>query len=161
MKALVIYESFFGNTEQIAQAVAETLAARADVVVKRVSEVPPQSLAGLDLLVVGSATRAFQPSPGTKAWLAQLPADSLRGVKVAAFDTHIPIEGIKSKLARALLRPLLTRYAAKPIANALQGKGGALAVPPEGFGVQGTEGPLVTGELERARAWANQILAAV
>lgn len=161
MKALVVYESFFGNTEQVAQAVAEVLAAHADVVVKRVSEVQPAQLTGLDLLVVGSPTRAFRPSPGTSAWLAQLPAGSLTGVKVAAFDTHIPIEGIKSRLVRALLRPLLTRYAAKPIADRLQSKGGTLVVPPEGFGVQGTEGPLVAGELERARAWASQILAAM
>jgi len=161
MKALVIYDSFFGNTEQVARTVAEVFAAHADVVLKRVSEVPPQLLAGLDLLVVGSPTRAFQPSPGTKAWLAQLPADGLTGVKVAAFDTRIPIEGIKPGVMRTLLRPLLTCYAAKPIATALQGKGGALVVPPEGFGVQGKEGPLVAGELERARAWAKQILAAV
>jgi hypothetical protein len=49
-------------------------------------------------------------------------------------------------------------YAAKPISDRLEKKGGELAVPPEGFYVDGTEGPLTEGELERAADWARQIL---
>jgi hypothetical protein len=49
-------------------------------------------------------------------------------------------------------------YAAKPIARSLTKKGGELHLPPEGFYVQGMEGPLVEGELERAEDWARQIL---
>jgi len=50
-------------------------------------------------------------------------------------------------------------YAAAPIAGRLVKKGGELAVPPEGFYVASGEGPLVEGELERAAAWARQIVA--
>ena len=52
-------------------------------------------------------------------------------------------------------------YAAKPIADRLEKKGGQLAVPPEGFYVTDTEGPLVEGELERAAEWARKIAASV
>ena len=52
-------------------------------------------------------------------------------------------------------------YAAKPIADRLQKKGGELVVPPEGFYVADTEGPLLEGELKRAVDWANQITAAI
>jgi len=48
-------------------------------------------------------------------------------------------------------------YAAEPIAKRLGRKGGELAVTPEGFLVEGTEGPLKEGELERAAAWAERI----
>jgi hypothetical protein len=49
-------------------------------------------------------------------------------------------------------------YAAKPIADRLQEKGGELVEPPEGFYVRGTEGPLLEGELSRAAEWAQRIL---
>jgi hypothetical protein len=50
-------------------------------------------------------------------------------------------------------------YAAKPIADKLKKKGGELAIPPEGFFVKGSEGPLKEGELERVADWARQIIA--
>jgi hypothetical protein len=49
-------------------------------------------------------------------------------------------------------------YAAEPIADRLRKKGGELIVPPEGFLVDGTEGPLIEGELERAADWGSQIM---
>lgn len=48
-------------------------------------------------------------------------------------------------------------YAAEPIARQLMKKGGTLALPPEGFYVKASEGPLKDGELDRAAAWARQI----
>ena len=83
MKALVVYDSFFGNTEQIARAVGaaigNALASHAEVQTLRVGDVKAEHLAGLDLLVVGSPTRAFSASPATKAWLKSLAPNSLRG----------------------------------------------------------------------------------
>jgi hypothetical protein len=52
-------------------------------------------------------------------------------------------------------------YAAKPIADRLERKGGRLVVPPEGFFVEGTEGPLAAGELKRAAEWASRLKATV
>jgi hypothetical protein len=52
-------------------------------------------------------------------------------------------------------------YAAKPIADALKKKGGKLMLTPEGFYVKGMEGPLLEGEIERAAAWAGQIIALI
>jgi hypothetical protein len=50
-------------------------------------------------------------------------------------------------------------YAAEPIANALTKRGGTLVVPAEGFFIKDKEGPLKDGELERATAWGQQIVA--
>lgn len=150
MNALVVFESFFGNTEQVAKAVAEVLGAQA----KRVNEVKPEELSGLDLLVVGSATRAFRPSPETQALLHGLPAGSLDGKRVAGFDTRIA-EADMPGFLRLMARTF--GYAAKPILRELERKGGKAAAAPAGFVVKGREGPLAEGELERAKTWAREI----
>lgn len=157
MKALVVYDSVFGNTEQVAQAIGRALGVPDGVRVRRVGEVQPEELAGLDLLVVGSPTRGFRPTPATTGWLKRLPAQSLQGVRVAAFDTRISVEDTGSGLLRLLVG--LFGYAAGPIAKRLVGKGGTLVAPPEGFIVSGTEGPMKEGELARAAAWAGEIAA--
>ncbi len=120
-------------------------------------EVKPERLTQLALLVVGSPTRAFRPTPAVSRFLAGLPAQALADVKVAAFDTRIALGDIDSAVLRTFVR--LFGYAARPIAKRLAKKGGDLVVPPEGFVVAGTEGPLKEGELERAADWARRILA--
>ncbi len=153
MKALVVYDSVFGNTEQVAQAMGAALGA--DVAVVRVGEVAPERLAGLDALLVGSPTRAFSPTPAIKNWLKSLAPNSLRGIKVAAFDTRIALSDVNSRILPVFVK--LFGYAAEPIGARLVKKGGTQAMPPEGFFVKGTEGPLKDGELERAADWAKQI----
>lgn len=155
MKTLVVYDSFFGNTEKIAQAIGGALG---DAQVVRVGAVQPAHLAGLQCLVVGSPTRAFQPSPATKQWLNSLPAGSLNGVKVTAFDTRMDVKAANNAILTFMAG--IFGYAAQPMAKKLAGKGGTLAAAPEGFIVKASEGPLKEGELERAVAWAKQMAGA-
>ena len=157
MNTLVIYDSFFGNTEQIAQAVGKTLGSPDQVGISRVSDVKPGQLAGIKLLIVGSPTRGFRPTPAIVDLLKSISANALQGVKVAAFDTRIATSDIKSAALRIMVS--FGGYAAAPIAAQLKKKGGELIAPPEGFFVQDREGPLKPGELERAAKWAAQLLA--
>jgi flavodoxin len=159
MKALVIYDSFFGNTEQIAQAIGNALGSPEDVEIIRVSNVKPEQLMGLKLLIVGSPTRGFRPTPAISNLLKSIPKNGLKGAKVAAFDTRFTIDEIESSVFILRILVNLFGYAAKPIADKLEKKGGELVIPPEGFFVEGTEGPLKEGELERAADWAKQIMA--
>jgi flavodoxin len=153
---MVVYDSVFGNTEQVGQAIARALGAPEDAQARRVTEVKPEQLVGLELLIVGSPTRAFQPTPATKQLLKGIPARGLEGVRVAAFDTRFAIEDVDSAILTFMVK--LFGYAAKPVADRLKGKGGNLAAPPEGFIVEGTEGPLREGELERAADWARSLV---
>ena len=157
MKVLIIYDSFFGNTEQIAQAIGSALGSQEEVEILRVSHVKPEQLTGLNLIIVGSPTRGFRPTPAINKLLESIPKHGLKGVKVAAFDTRISMDDIDSRILPPLVR--VFGYAAKPIADKLKKKEGELAIPPEGFFVEGTEGPLKVGELERAADWAKQIMA--
>jgi len=140
VKALVVYDSQYGNTERIAQAVGEAIGSQ----VVRVDDVSPAELKEFDLLIVGSPTHGGWYTPGVKGLLEALPP--LRGFKVAAFDT---------RTASIWNRLLPFGYAAPRIAGKLEGNGGSLLAPPEGFVVLGVEGPLKDGELERAASWAR------
>jgi len=156
MKVLIIYDSVFGNTEKIAQAIGNSLDSKENVETLRVSDVKPEQLIGLELLIVGSPTRVFKPIKAIMNFLNKIPLNVLKGVKVAAFDTRISTADVNSRLLNILVK--LFGYAAKPIAYKLEKKGGSLIIPPEGFFVKDSEGPLKDGELERAADWAKLIM---
>jgi flavodoxin len=155
VKALVIYDSVFGNTEKVAQAMGVALEAKAEVSVLKVGDVSGEFWTGLDALIVGSPTRAFSPTPATKQLLAGIPRQGLQEVKVAAFDTRMDVEKAPGIL-KAMVK--LFGYAAKPLAARLRKKGGQEALAAAGFVVNESEGPLADGELERAAEWAKGLL---
>lgn len=158
MKTLIIYDSVFGNTEQIARAIANALMPKNDVNLMRVSSVQPEQLEGVELLIVGSPTRKFAATLEISNFIKSISTHGLKGVQVAAFDTRISLNDIKPSAFRFLVK--LGGYAAGPIAKRLMNKGGKMVIPPEGFFVNGTEGPLKAGEFERAAEWAQQIVTA-
>jgi len=152
MNTLVFYDSVFGNTEKVAQAIGGALGAQ----VLRVGDVKPEQLSGLDALIVGSPTRAFSATPAVKQWLKSLTPKRLSGVRVAAFDTRMDVKQVNSRILTFFAG--IFGYAAEPIAAQLMKKGGVQATTPTGFIVTASEGPLKEGELERAAEWARQIL---
>jgi flavodoxin len=156
MKVLIIYDSFFGNTEQVAHAIGGVFPEAEDVRVEKVDALAEQGMEGVDMLFVGSPTRAFNASEETRAFLKTLAPGALKGMRVAAFDTRIDADDINSGVGRFFVTTF--GYAAKPIAKQLQKLGGKLVLEPEGFYVTDKEGPLKAGEKERAAAWARQIL---
>ena len=156
MKALIVYDSVFGNTEKIAKAIGDSLADLTSTEVVKVSEAKLEQLQGTDLLIVGSPTRAFKPTKAIVDFLIQIPSNGLKGIDVAAFDTRVNTEDVNSRILNGFVK--IFGYAAKPIADKLQKKGGNLVIPPEGFFVKDNEGPLKEGELERAAKWAKQVM---
>jgi len=154
MRSLIIYDSFFGNTEMIAEALAQALGCEA----VKVQNLSPDQLVGVELLILGSPTRAFSPSPDITKFLKSQPNQGFSGMKVATFDTRIAINDVNSKFLTFMVK--IFGYAAETMARKLQKKGGTLVVPPEWFLVKDSEGPLKESELERASVWAKRIIAA-
>ncbi|MBM3187450.1 MAG: flavodoxin family protein [Chloroflexi bacterium] len=148
MKAMVVYDSVFGTTEQIAQAIGNALGSQEDVEVLRVGKVKPEQLTGLTLLIVGSPTQGGRPTPAIQDFLNKVSEAAIRSINVAAFDTRLSTRLVG-----------IFGYAAGRIADSLKRKGGTLIASPEGFFVEDKEGPLKEGELERAADWAKQIIA--
>lgn len=153
MKTLVIYDSVFGNTEKIAQAMADAVGGTA----KTVTSFSPADLDGVELLLVGSPTRGFRATEPMTNWLKSLPAGKLAGVKAAAFDTRISQEEINA--GPFFLKWLVKwqGYAAEKISAGLTAAGAKSAGSDQGFLVHSQQGPICDGEIERATAWVKQM----
>jgi flavodoxin len=149
MKTLIVYDSVFGNTKGLAEAMGESLGAR----VLNVSECTQADLSGTGLLIAGSPTRAFRPTKPMTTFLSTLPAGSLAGVKAAAFDTRADLDEVKSRFLEFMVR--LFGYAAPQMEKKLRSKGATMATTRGGFLIHGTEGPMKPGEAQRAVAWAR------
>ena len=165
-KALVVYESMFGNTEEVARAVADGLRGHLDVDVVEVGKAPSPPGEDVDLVVVGGPTHAFSmtrqntredakrqgapgdPEHGIREWIEHLQRGP-HAEKVATFDTRV------TKVRH------LPGSAAKSAAKDLRKHGYGTVLKPESFYVEDVAGPLVDGELDRARAWGEQLSAVV
>jgi hypothetical protein len=160
MRGLVAYESLFGNTALIAQAVVEGLKEHLDVELHNVVEGKLLDSAA-DLLVMGAPTHAFSmsrattrqdavnqgahadPTMGLREWLDELPEGN--DTLFAVFDTRV-------EMVRRL-----PGSAAKAAAKVARKRGYQLLTRPESFYVQDTPGPLLDGEVQRAAVWGTQL----
>ena len=152
MKSLVVYDSQYGNTKLIAEAIGSALEPVGRVFVMHCSDVQPGDLMGINRLIVGSPTQQLTATSAVLNWIKTIPRNGLEGVKAAAFDTRFTEEKINS----VKILPFFVRifgYGAKPIADQLRKKGAEIVLPPEGFFVADTEGPLLEKELQRAAEW--------
>jgi flavodoxin len=147
MKSLVVYFSKFGNTQQVAEAIAETLASAGPVRVISIDQLGVSDLQEMDLVVMGSPTHRMNLPQAVRPVFETLPRWVLRGTPVAAFDTSYKMS-----------RWLAPFTAAHKLAPRLRKLGGKRVVPPETFHVVDRDGPLYEGEIERAHTWAASIL---
>jgi flavodoxin len=147
MQSVVIYDSEYGNTQALAEAIAAELEIAGTVQIQNARTGTVALPSDLGLLVVGGPTQAHGVTPPLRTQLDSLTSHRLQGVAAATFDT------------RARGPRFLTGAASRGIASRLEHKGANLVLEPESFLVDGKEGPLVEGELERARAWARSVLA--
>ena len=165
MKALVIYESMFGNTQTIAESIAKGLAESMSVEILEVSAAPTV-VKDIDLLVIGGPTHQFgmskpqsreaafketdkpliSESIGIREWIKAVRFDS-PDIACATFDTKVdkpPLPGAASKKAEKKLRK----------------KGVRIVLEAETFDVDGMTGPLLDGEAERAHVWGETLASA-
>lgn len=151
MKTLIVYDSVFGNTQKLAEAMAAVMGSKA----VSVTDTASMALADIELLLAGSPTRAFKPTPAITEWLKALPSGALSGKRAAAFDSRISPDKVKSGALKFMMKKF--GYAAPDIEKELKKKGASIAAPPEGFFVEESEGPLTEGEEARAAAWAQKM----
>ncbi|HEY4853286.1 MAG TPA: flavodoxin domain-containing protein [Streptosporangiaceae bacterium] len=172
MRVVIVYESMYGNTHMVADAIGAGLEPAADVIVVPVSEAHPELLHDAALVVVGGPTHVHGMSrastrtgaaeaaqkpdsgltlepgalgPGLRDWFGSL---GHHRAKAAAFDT------------RATGPAALTGRASKGIARELHRHGFDMAAEPESFIVT-KDDHLVGGETARARAWGARLAAGI
>jgi hypothetical protein len=162
MKALVVYESMFGNTEKVAQAIVAGISESMDVDAAAAASAPSTVPPDVSLLVIGGPTHAFSMSRrstredaikqgatasacvGLREWLAELPARAGTAT-VTTFDTRV--NGARH----------MPGSAAKSAARSAGQHGFARVERGESFYVDGTAGPMLAGEVARATDWGRQI----
>lgn len=160
MHAVVVFESIWGNTEQLARAIAAGIGDDNTEVVDAVSA-PAALGADVDLLVVGGPTHAFSmstdatrsaarqqgaehiPTRGIREWIEALSSPP-GATPAATFDTRV-------------VKPRLPGSAAKKSMKRLVALGFRPIAKPETFGVHDYAGPVADGELERARQWGSDL----
>jgi hypothetical protein len=168
IRALVVYESMFGNTERVAHAVAAGLALE-DVVTTVCDVSGPLSVdvRDIDLLVVGAPTHAFslsRPSTrqeavkqgareeaaedGLREWIGRLPGHGWRAPLAAAFDTRVTKVRYLPASASRRASHLLAQHGCRMVGS------------PAGFLVRDVPGPLESREVDRAISWGRQIAVA-
>lgn len=149
MNALVVYHSQFGNTQQVAEAIAEVLQGAGAARALSAEHLTAAELRDVDLVVMGTPTHKMNLPRAVQPVFEKLPRRSLRGVPIAVFDTSYKMSAFLARFT-----------AAKRVDGKLCKLGGKRLVPPETFYVEEHhEGPLYDGEIERAGAWAKTILA--
>ena len=172
MRAVVVYESMYGNTHVVADHIGVGLGSTFDVVVTSIEGADDDLLANVDLLVVGGPTHAHgmtstgtrkaavdaarkdedldldpdAEGPGLRDWFPQLKTP--HGTAAAAFDTRIHAPAP------------LTGRASKGIARRLRHHGFDLVAEPGSFLVD-THNHLLDGEAERAEAWGASLATAL
>ena len=164
MRALVAFESMFGNTERVARAVAAGLRLEGiETTVVNVCDSPVADLADVDVIVLGAPTHGFslsQPASrhdavrqggredaeriGMREWLATLDHTD-RPILAATFDTRV------TKVR------YLPASASRRAARALTERGHRMVAPPMGFLVRDVTGPLESREVDRAIAWSRRV----
>ncbi len=154
MKVLILYDSFFGNTEKIAEYIKKALEGNHDVDMIKAGDFKEADFANVQFLVIGSPTRAFRPTKDITNILNKYPI-ALKELKTAVFDTRIDYDTIKPKTLSSIMKR--SGYAAEKINKRLEKIGSKIMVAPEGFYVKDSEGPLVEGEKEKAQRWLMEI----
>ena len=168
MRALVVYESMYGRTREIASSIAQGLRSAYEVDAVHVDDATPDLVDNADLIVVGGPTHVHgmtsersrhaavdaamhdleltldehAPGEGLRQWLDTLEGDAI--AEAAAFDTRIDAS------------PMLTGRASKGIAKRLRRAGYKLVAEPESFLVD-SHSRLLPGEVTRARAWGASL----
>lgn len=161
MSTLIVYESMWGNTRAVAEAVAEGIGS--DVRVVRADDAPVPVPDDVDLLVLGAPTHAFslprvstrrdavakgapdETEPGVREWLGRL--DPAEHLDVATFDTRVvSVRHLPGSAARAAGKEVRRHHLGRLVGTV-------------SFYVDDMAGPLIEGEVDRARAW-GQLLGA-
>jgi len=153
LKGIVVYDTSFGNTKKIAETIAETLKqSGTDVDLFYVKDVKKMSTKDYNFLVLGSPTKMGTMSLAIRLFLGKVKSGEWINKPFAAFDTENPENIEQSRLQNK------EWSAAEKIAEKLREKKMNQMLPVLKAAVLGQKGPLVEGEVDRAKEYARELV---
>jgi len=164
MKAIVVYESLWGNTATIARAIADGIGPHAEALTTDAAS--PEAIAEVDLVVAGAPVLAFSlPSDQIRDSLAQSEADAPAPPDLAHPSMRSWLESMPRGRGRAAAFETRIwwspRGATGDIEKRFERAGYRRVGKAQKFVVTGKYGPLREGEVERARHWGEELARAV
>lgn len=165
MKAVVVYESFWGNTAAIARAIAEGLGPEVRALSTSEasgSEASGKAMADVDLIVAGAPVLGFQlPTDGMRESIAKNPGGAPRAPDISHPSMRSWLAALPAGHGRFATFETGLRWspggATSAIARGLETAGYREVMKGQRFVVKGKFGPLRDGELEKARRWGAEL----
>ena len=148
-KAIVVYESKYGNTKLVAETIVEGMnqVTGMEAVPVEVHDVNLTKIDEFDVVLVGSPNHLGRATRGITKFINRLGELELENKQTAVFDTYIrnwiqDFEKVVKKMEKQLAEkaPALT-----------------LVVPALSIGVEGTKGPITEGELPKCKEFGIKI----
>lgn len=156
MKVLVVYDSIFGNTEMVAGNIKTAFEKNGDdVLISQVKGAHKHILQDIDLIVIGSPTRAFKPTKDIVNFIKSLDKDISGKTKFAVFDTRMDVKNIDNKLLTVMVNGF--GYANDTMIKLIKKQGGQLIGESRGFIVEESEGPLRESEYMNTKTYVAGI----
>lgn len=154
MKSVVVYDSYFGNTEMVAKTIQEVFQQSHNSKLIHISEAYDLDIDSYDLIVIGSPTRYYKPTEPIVALVREVRAYS---VNVGFFDTRMDAEG------HWLLGPVekLLGFAVDTMVSLIENGEATMDIEPLGVYVKSTKGPIRKTSVNDIQAWAKLLLASI
>ena len=163
MRAIVVYESHWGNTAEVARAIADGIGPEARAL--NTDEAIPAVVAGADLVVAGAPIMAFGLPSETMVANARKDPKAPRPADVSHPSLRQWLDALPRGKAAAAAFETKLRWSPGGATGAIDDRfhraGFRTIAKAEKFWVSTPYGPLREGELERARAWGSELAAAM
>jgi len=147
VKVIVVYESKYGNTKRVAKTIMEGIreVQDAETVLNELKEVDLNKIAEYDVILIGSPNHYGGPTKSISEFIDKLEKLNLDGRHFAVFDTYLG-KGFFEKAARKMEKRIKEKV-----------PGLKQIDPLLSIAVQGSEGPIVEGELPRCKEFGKRI----
>jgi flavodoxin len=158
MKTIVVYDSVYGNTKQVAEAIAEQIKADGnEAALINLRENVKPSLDG-DMMFLGSPTRVFRMTPQAKDFVRGLKSLGWKDQPIVMFDTMM---GVPEDMAERNKGSWATKGAAPKLRDLAKKEGFKAQDEVLHIGVTGLKGPLTATAKEEAKKYAHQVIASL
>lgn len=147
VKIIVVYESKYGNTKRVAEAIVEGLreVQGTKTVLNELEEVDLNKIAEYDVVLIGSPNHYGGPPENVREFIDKLGKLDLDGKHFAVFDTYLG-KGFFEKAANKMEKRINEKV------PGLKQIGPVLSIA-----VQGSKGPIVEGELPKSKEFGRRI----